>query len=114
MTEACQETGQVLFQLQGFIDKLVQQLPVVDVPIILKKKNTASVPLGHTDNLLPGRRCVFINAGESDRKYAEPLTWNGKWIQGVVESVKDDESILKIYPATAAKMINPGDRAILR
>lgn len=100
------------FQLQGFVDKLIQQLPVLEAPILIAGESTASFTLGERDGIVPGRRCVFVRAGE--KITAEPLSWNGKWIQGVVESVEANESVVKIYPLDAATALSGGDRAVLR
>ncbi len=109
------ELDHVEFQLHGLIDKLTQQLPLHAAPVKARhRKKSVILPVGKADSLRQNLRVFFIAAEDKDSSFADPVAWEGKWVQGVVKSLTASESLIEILPPEAAESITVGDMVIMR
>ncbi|NOY81098.1 MAG: hypothetical protein GXP31_08850 [Kiritimatiellaeota bacterium] len=104
----------VMFQLQGFAEKLRQQLPALSARVKAAASNRVKLTAGRRDGIAPGMRFLFISAQEDDPDLADPVEWQGQWIQGRVVQSRDEQCLVELFPKEAAGRIRPDDLAILR
>ncbi len=104
----------VMFQLQGFAEKLRQQLPALSAHVKTVTSNRAKLTAGRRNGIAPGMRFLFISSREQDPDLADPLQWQGQWIQGRVVQSRDKQCIVELFPKKGAGRLRPNDLAILR
>ena len=106
----------VEFALQIFIHKFLQQLPLHSSEVGSKiSRNKVIVPLGRADNIKQNFRFMFVSSEEVDSRFADPLVAeDGRWIQGIVTEVDDEECLLEIFPKGAIDTIEENDRVYMR
>ena len=102
--------------LRIFIHKLMQQLPLHSTLVGKdKNQNKIIVPLGNRDNIKRNFRFMFLSHNEKNSRFADPLiSQNGRWIQGIVVEVDENDCLLEIFPKDAIESINAKDRVFLR
>jgi len=102
-------------QIEGLVEKIKQQLPAISAPVARIARGEVVVPLGEKAKILPGMRFLFLPSdGETPCEHADPRTWKDAWIQGVVRKVDPATCLLEVLPRKASKLLDPGDRAVLR
>jgi len=101
-------------QLDGFTEKLRQQLPALSARVANAKSKRARLTVGQRDSIRPGLRFLFISAGEDDPDFADPIEWKGRWIEGRVVRTRDRQCLVKMFPPDGASRVQAGDLAILR
>lgn len=107
--------GIIRFEMAGLVEKLKQQLPAISAPLRQASGGQVEVALGRRAQILPGMRFVFVPAAAgAEAETADPLTCDGRRVEGQVREVGDSSCVVEVVPHAAVAQLPPATQAILR